>query len=111
MKTTRLFESQTDRYAFDWGLCSAKNGFAQVDTCQDAGYFGTWANPTTLTTVSYAEGDIVINQAETDAEFVEECRAIKGFYDDQGYKCAIDGMCDDDIIARFNSLGLSDLLH
>jgi hypothetical protein len=44
METIRGFE-MTNRYTFDFGTCSPQNGFAQVDTGQDAYYFGTWANP------------------------------------------------------------------
>ena len=35
----------SDRYQFDSGECSAANGYAQIDTGQDAWYFGQWANP------------------------------------------------------------------
>ena len=47
MKITREF-GPGDRYVYDFGLCSYENGWAQVDTAQDASYFGTWANPTRL---------------------------------------------------------------
>ena len=39
MKITREF-APADRYVYDFGLCSYKNGCAQVDTAQDASYFG-----------------------------------------------------------------------
>ncbi len=40
MKITREF-APADRYTYDFGLCSYENGWAQVDTAQDASYFGT----------------------------------------------------------------------
>ena len=38
MKITREF-CPGDRYLYDFGLCSYKKGWAQVDTAQDASYF------------------------------------------------------------------------
>ena len=40
MKITREF-CPGDRYTYDFGHCSYENGWAQVDTAQDASYFGT----------------------------------------------------------------------
>jgi len=53
-------------------------GYAQVDTAQDAWYFGTWASPSDRRIVSYAEGDITIEDCESDKEFVT---ALQAFYD------------------------------
>ena len=41
MKIAREF-CPGDRYTYDFGLCSFEKGWAQVDTAQDASYFGTW---------------------------------------------------------------------
>ena len=109
MQTTRKFLAEGDRYGFDFGPCSFKRGFAQVDTRQDASYFGTWANPETLRIVQYAEGDLTIQDAETPEEFTREIFRIKAFYGEDFR--GIDGMCDDKIISRFESLGCSELLH
>lgn len=112
METKRLFDGMTDRYAFDFDTCHFKKGFAQVDTPQDASYFGTWANPFRLQIVSYLEGDIIIETAETDTEFAEAIRSINQWNrEHQEGEAKIDGMCDDEIIAKFELLGLHDLLH
>ena len=42
MKITREF-CPGDRYVYDFGLCNHEKGWAQVDTAQDASYFGKWA--------------------------------------------------------------------
>ena len=42
MKITRDFRPLSDRYSIDCGRCSYANGFAQIDTKQDAVWFGTW---------------------------------------------------------------------
>ena len=39
MKITRDFRPLSDRYSFDCGPCSYANGFAQIDTRQDASYY------------------------------------------------------------------------
>ena len=66
MKRTHEF-APADRYAYDWGICSYKNDFAQVDSDQDASYFGTWANPVKRAIVNYCEGDVTLTQCDTDA--------------------------------------------
>jgi len=111
MKTTREF-CPADRYAYDFGICSSGKGFAQVDTGQDAWYFGTWANPEKLAIVSYCEGDVTLLQAEDPEEFAAELRAMKKWTDESGcgFK-GIDPMCVPEIEARFRALGLGDLLH
>ena len=47
MKITREF-CPGDRYVYDFGLCRYEKGWAQIDTAQDASFFGTWADPTRL---------------------------------------------------------------
>ena len=43
MKTQKTF-CNSDRYIFDYDMCSFKKGFAQIDTTEDASYFGNWVN-------------------------------------------------------------------
>jgi hypothetical protein len=101
-----------DRYVFDFELCTAERGFAQIDTSQDAFYYGMWCNPFERKVVTYAEGDIVTTTLDTDAEFIKEIREIEKFEVEtmQG-KCNIDALCVDSLITRFHDLGLEDLLH
>ena len=111
MNTERSFLHCSDRYSFDWNQCSFKNGFAQIDTCSDASYFGQWANPETLEIVCYIEGDVIEKTADTPAEFVEELRSMKAWHIEQGERFAIDGMCQPSIIEGFTAIGAADLLH
>jgi len=111
METTTRFEMNGGRYKYDFGACSPKKGFAQVDTSQDAWYYGNWANPETLELVSYAEGDLTIKQADTEAEFVEEMRRIEKWHKENGGKCKVDTMCVDTITLQFEQIGLADMLH
>lgn len=111
MKQTREFAS-ADRYTYDFGLCSISNGFAQVDTQQDASYYGTWANPFKLIVFSYTEGDCVTTECDTPAEFESELRAIKAFNEDNGWEfLGIDPGFEPELKAEFVKHGLSDLLH
>lgn len=111
MKVLREF-ADADRHLYDFGLCSAKNGFAQVDTGQDAWYYGNWANPFKLIIFSYAEGDCITTICDTEEEFATELRKIKTWNDEQGYGFrGIDPMCNDKLESKFKSIGLGDLLH
>ena len=110
METTRLFED-TDRYAFDMDVCRPSRGWAQVDTSQDASYYGNWSNPFELITVSFAEGDVCINKCETAAEFRAEMIKIHDWHVTNGYKFGVDSMLKKDIEQAFVYLGLGGMLH
>ena len=109
---TRAFIGDSDRYLFDFKLCPYSQGYAQVDTKQDASYYGTWCNPTTRRIVNYAEGDVTVQQAETDEEFVAAIRELQQWNDGHGWgPLKIDGGMCEDLIGAFTRLGLADLLH
>jgi hypothetical protein len=96
-----------DRYVLDMGECSHRKGFAQIDTRQDAWYYGTWANPETLKVVQFCEGDLTIIECETPEEFTSYLRETAEYEWFQG----IDTMMKQPITDGFNRLGLGDLLH
>lgn len=111
MKIERFFKD-ANRYHFDFGQCSYENGFAQIDSRQDASYYGQWCSPTALTIVSYAEGDVTISQAESPAEFAEAMRKTEAWHTkNDGSPCRIDPGFDPAMTAAFESLGLGDMLH
>ena len=102
----------TDRYYFDFRKCSKKNGYAQVDTSQDAHYFGTWANPVTLKVITYLEGDVNEVTCDTPEAFANELRSIKQWNTENGHTFkGIDTLCDTDLDHCFESIGLGDLLY
>lgn len=110
MKTTREF-CPADRYLYDFMICTAEKGWAQVDTSQDASYFGTWANPFKLLIFSYTEGDTCLHEAETEKEFVEELENIKTWNTESGHKfLGIDPGFNEELKAKFNELTPS-LIH
>jgi hypothetical protein len=69
MNKTELFDGEMNRYAFDFGHCRLNDGWAQLDTDQDASYFGNWAHPERLQIVSFVEGDITVIKCEDSDEF------------------------------------------
>ena len=107
MKVERSFHGDEARYFWDNGMCNVSNGFAQMDTDQDAWYYGAWANPFKLITVEYAEGDLIIKRAETEIEFIDSVRHFASLEMFKG----IDPMLNENIQNRFKELGLTDLLH
>ena len=98
-----------DRYDLDFGACHFKNGYAQLDTDQDAPYFGMWASPYKLQLVTFCEGDLCVQTAGSDTEFAELIRNVAKWHGD-GFK-GIDCMYDEGITDLFRVLGLSDLTH
>ena len=111
MKITREF-APADRYTCDFGLCSCENGWAQVDTAQDASYFGTWANATRLMIFSYCEGDTTLTEAVTSEEFANELREIDTWNRANGYGPArIDPGFDPTMKAAFEHFGLTGILR
>jgi len=110
MKITEEF-CPADRYVYDFDVCSRQKGFAQIDTRQDAWYFGNWCNPFKRIIFSYVEGDCTTVECETDAEFVQKLREMEAWNNANEYGFKIDPLCDQAMIDRFKALGLGDLLH
>jgi len=101
----------TERYAFDFDLCHYLRGWAQFDTGQDAPYFGQWGNPSELRVVTFCEGDVTIENADSPEEFADTVRRHAEWNAENGFRFAIDGMCQPSIVEKFEGLGLGDLLH
>ena len=99
--------ANTDRYVFDFKLCKAKDGYAQLDTTEDAHYFGNWVNFKKFEIVSYCEGDITVTNCDNKEEFIKELKRTVDFYkfNQETFK-GIDLMCNENIINDFNNLKL-----
>lgn len=110
MKVTRE-HCPADRYKYDWGLCSSQNGFAQVDTRQDASYFGTWANPLKRIVFCYCEGDCTTVECDTDEEFVTYMRDLEEWNRKMGSFCKVDPGLLSGADEPWKRLGLGDMLH
>lgn len=111
MKIIRSFEPG-DRYRYDFDLCSCVRGWAQVDTAQDASWFGTWESPAERTTLNFAEGDVTRTVCDTDEEFAAALREIDRWNRDHGYGPArIDPGFDPALKAAFEAVELGDILH
>lgn len=112
MIENRSFIEDKTRYDYDSGACGPDKGYAQIDTAQDASWYGQWANPTTRVIVAFIEGDLIVKLAESDDEFVAEIRAISAFEESQGRGAArIDPGLRKGVRGAFEALGLGDLLH
>jgi len=111
METIRSFEP-ANRYKYDFGACTSGKGFAQIDTSQDASYYGTWANPFDLIIISYCEGDVTIQKTDIAKEFVDEIFKIKSWNDEYGHRfIGIDPGFNVELKNRFVELGLGEFLH
>jgi hypothetical protein len=69
IKKTTGFEPNQTRYFYDFALL--KKGFAQIDTSEDASYYGNWANAATFEMFSFVEGDTCHVKCDTASEFAQ----------------------------------------
>ncbi len=83
MNKTELFDAGMNRYAFDFEHCRCNDGWAQLDTDQDAEWFGNWAHPERLHIVSFVEGDIAVTKCADSDEFRTEIERIAVFHIDK----------------------------
>ena len=112
MQTVHAFNPSINRYLFDVTLCTAEDGWAQLDTTQDAPGYGNWANPFNRQVMIFQAGDETLHQAATDAEFVQAVRSVKTSQETCGHAFkGIDTMRSTRLRARFEALGLTDLLY
>lgn len=107
---TRKF-APADRYLYDFKVCTYANGWAQIDTRQDASYYGTWTNPERREIFSYCEGDTTLTKCETDAEYVQELQNLVEWSQGAGHWLGIDPGFAPEMRAQFTRLGLDSLLH
>ncbi|MBF0240013.1 MAG: hypothetical protein HQM12_20110 [SAR324 cluster bacterium] len=71
---------QTERYLFDFDVCTSKQGWNQYDTHQDAWYFGIWYHPEKRLIFTYAEGDTTLIECQTNESFQSELKSMNAFY-------------------------------
>lgn len=100
-----------DRYHYDFVVLTYEKGWAQVDTKQDASYYGTWTNPNKLQIFSYCEGDICLTKCTTEDEYRAEVQRCADWNIENGYWKGIDPGFSESMKARFIELNLGHLLH
>jgi hypothetical protein len=101
----------SDRYKYDFRKCLPADGWAQLDTRQDASYYGNWVNPLTLELFSYCEGDIVHTKCADEADFIATLRTCVEWHREREYFIGIDGMLNEPIISALTRLGFAADLH
>jgi hypothetical protein len=101
-----------DRYKYDFEICTYAEGWAQLDTSQDASYFGTWLNPTLRQTLCYCEGDVTVVTVDTDEELVAEVERIKAWNVEQGHGFGgIDPGFGEVMLHKLEAAGLKNYIH
>lgn len=101
-----------DRYLYDFKLCTIAKGWAQIDTSQDASYFGQWVNPTKREIFCYCEGDLILTRCENDAELAGEIATMKAWNTEQGHRfLGIDPGFNTELKEALASAGLEEYLH
>ena len=110
VKISREF-AQADRYRYDFGL---PKHFGQLDTKQDASYYGNWASAKLKFLFSYCEGDCTTTECDTPEEFKGEVEKFIKWTNDLGYPfLGIDlgWNVSDDIKQPWIDCGLAHLIH
>lgn len=108
---TRDFEIDGSRYAYDGAL---PRDFAQLDTSEDASWYGNWASAKRLALFSYCEGDTTLTQCETVEEFRQELEKFQAFCERVGYQFkGIDPgwVHSPEILQPWQDAGLGHLIH
>ena len=73
----QFFTMFGDRYAMDFSEQTGwARGWYQLDTPQDAPYYGHWCNPAERRIVAYCEGDIYVTDCETPEAYRREIASI-----------------------------------
>lgn len=100
------------RYAYDFGSCTTERGWAQIDTSQDASYFGQWINPEKRAILCYCEGDVILTECDNDAELRAEIEKMKQWNDEQGHRfIGIDPGFNQALKSNLEACGLAWALH
>ncbi len=110
MTRERSFQP-SDRYRFDFGRCSAAKGWAQIDTRQDASYFGQWINPKWRQIISYAEGDVCVTTCADDSEMLGEMEHIRAFHNENDAFLGIDPGFNAELREALLEAGLRGFFH
>ena len=102
------------RYDFDETLL--EKGYFQIDTIQDASYYGNWINPTERKKVSFMEGDLIEIEYENDEEmikYLEEMNDWEKKYreNEKGIKIDLGWTTKEDGEKIFKRLGLLHLTY
>lgn len=109
--TTAHEFASASRYTYDTGLPA---DFAQLDTSEDASYYGNWASAKRLTLFSYCEGDCTTTICETVEEFRQQINDFQAFCARIGYEFkGIDPgwIHSDELLQPWRDCGLAHLIH
>ena len=112
MSTIVRHFNPADRYLYDFRLCTIDKGWAQIDTSQDASYFGQWVNPQTLQILCYCEGDVIRTDCDSPADLQAEIATMKQWNTDQGHRfMGIDPGFSEPLKTALIDAGLQEYLH
>jgi hypothetical protein len=100
-----------DRYLYDFRLLTYAKGWAQVDTKQDASYYGTWTNPDERKIFCYCEGDLTLTTCSTDEEYKQAVTELVNWNKNSGYWIGIDAGLAPEFKDKFVKLGMREFLH
>ena len=110
MKTKRSFEPNLNRYYFD-GKYSCSKGWAQMDTHQDAPYYGHWFNPFERRFISFMESDVCVIVFDDDDEMKKYMDDEKEYHRNNKSKCRLDPGFNEELRQKIKDLGMEEFLY
>jgi hypothetical protein len=111
IRRNRDLRAFADRYDYDFRKCRPHDGWAQLDTKQDAPYYGNWVNPLTFELLSYCEGDVTHTQCDTADEFKSELAECIAWHREREYFIGIDPCMSLAIEAALFQMGFGPDIH
>jgi hypothetical protein len=104
-----------ERYQYDFKICTPAKGWAQLDTGQDASYYGNWINPFSFELLCFAEGDLDHTKCDGEEDFARTVRECIAWHKEHGHwdrYSGIDrGISNPAIAEAFERMGLGGFLH
>jgi hypothetical protein len=103
------FAEIAERYKIDLAQCSARRGWAQLNTTQDAIRYGAWASPSERKILAYRDGELFLWVCADHETFIAEIRGYAASSRKRQSWLGIDPG-NNRLRRRFVALGLNDLL-
>ena len=103
---SRAPEHIENRYDYDFGICSTTGDWAQIDSREDAPWYGQWTNPCERVVLTYAEGDLKRVECGTDQELAQ---VLEEMAESEQWK-GIDPW-NVKLLDRFIEVGVKHLVH
>jgi hypothetical protein len=103
---TKTHIDDMDRYQIDFSMVGATGGYVQIDTVEDASWFGMWLDSRSRRLVIFAEGDLEVRSYDSDADLVTDLEHLDRRYVSEGRRGLRFDPWTDELTAAVNAMGV-----